>query len=329
MKRAISAVLLLTLFLARPLAVSADYEGDKWLLAGHYYYSDTEVYVRGYRINSYNIGGKSAIIASDLNWYFDFYVEWDAQARATKINDRWLPEGYADEKTGRVITYYSANDLNSISDIGQQIANLPADYAQKAKGPRGKMAGNVYHTDIKAYLNGNEIKSYNIDGRTAILCEDFRDYGYDVIWDEKNRRTAINEHRTGKPLETDMGAYYLREIRYSDEGFEGYLRLYPPKTAAVLADDIPVSEIPVIHYSGLLQYRLYEPDYFDFYYVPVTDFLEIAKANPGKKLKLDFKAESGAEKAALEAMMIYAPEYEDWALVYENRLYVMWDILVP
>jgi len=364
MKRKISAVFLISAFLVVCLfAGAADYAGDEWVLAGHYYYSDTEVYVRGHRVNSYNIGGKSAIIAADLNWHFNFYVEWNPEARATYIRDRWLPEGYADEKTGEIITYYSEDELEQIYDISQEIANLPAGYAQKADGPRGEIAGNVYYTDIKAYLNGTEIRAYNIDGHMAVLCEDFRGFGYDVVWDKENRRTTINEHRTGKPLESDMGTFYLMEIRNSSEspGFHQYW--FKPVNGTVLADGNPCAEIPVIYFNASY-YRMGGQSYDEeFYYVPAADYIKIKEANPEKKFELDFEfgidytkplSDMYAETIS-DIMAVYAPNYDDirepanfpmgdvmsaisadggdrsrsatGILIYDGRLYVRWDFL--
>lgn len=38
------------------------------------------------------------------------------------------------------------------------------------------VAGNIYSTDIKAYINGVEVPSYNIGDKTAIVLEDILDY---------------------------------------------------------------------------------------------------------------------------------------------------------
>ena len=39
----------------------------------------------------------------------------------------------------------------------------------------GDVIGNIYSTDIRAYINGVEVESYNIGGRTAVVIEDILD----------------------------------------------------------------------------------------------------------------------------------------------------------
>lgn len=51
----------------------------------------------------------------------------------------------------------------------------------------GDVLGDVYSTDISAYMDGAPIASYNIGGRTVIKAADLRDYGFDVTFDEENR----------------------------------------------------------------------------------------------------------------------------------------------
>ena len=36
----------------------------------------------------------------------------------------------------------------------------------------GDVAGYIYSTDILAYINGVEVESYNIGGKTAVVIED-------------------------------------------------------------------------------------------------------------------------------------------------------------
>lgn len=45
-------------------------------------------------------------------------------------------------------------------------------FAGLASAANGDIIGNVYDTDIKAYINGVEVKSYAIDGKTAVAIEE-------------------------------------------------------------------------------------------------------------------------------------------------------------
>lgn len=43
----------------------------------------------------------------------------------------------------------------------------------------GEIVGQVLATDIKAQVNSSTLASMNIDGLTAVVAEDLRDYGFD------------------------------------------------------------------------------------------------------------------------------------------------------
>lgn len=51
----------------------------------------------------------------------------------------------------------------------------------------GDIAGAVYYTDIRAYINSHPIESYNVDGYTAICAEDLAAYGFSVYWYAESR----------------------------------------------------------------------------------------------------------------------------------------------
>lgn len=48
--------------------------------------------------------------------------------------------------------------------------------APMANAQAGDVIGHIYSTDIRAYINGEEVPSYNIGGRTVIVVEDVLDY---------------------------------------------------------------------------------------------------------------------------------------------------------
>ncbi len=41
-----------------------------------------------------------------------------------------------------------------------------------ALAANGDIVGHIYSTDIRAYINGVEVESYNIGGKTAVVIED-------------------------------------------------------------------------------------------------------------------------------------------------------------
>ncbi len=155
MIKKITCILLVTVMLASMLCIGVNASYGK---AGDYYYTDIKSYVRGQLINSYNVGGKTVIIAEDLSSY-GFNVRWDGTARALYITDA---RGTA-----------KSNASNS------------------ANGAIGAVAGSYYHTDIVTYFNNTAIESYNLDGRTVFPATLLRDFGYSVQWDAENRRVLI------------------------------------------------------------------------------------------------------------------------------------------
>lgn len=155
MKKVISAALVMVMLVSMMcIGVNAAYGK-----AGDYYYTDIKTYVRDQMINSYNIGGKTVIIAEDLRNY-GFNVVWDG--------------------TNRTLTIADANG-----------AITPNATAQ-ATGPIGAVAGSYYHTDIVTYFNSVAIESYNLGGVTVIVATDLRQFGYNVEWDGANRKVYIN-----------------------------------------------------------------------------------------------------------------------------------------
>lgn len=142
-------------------------------VVGHIYSTDILAFVNGKPIDGYNIGGRTVVIAEDLDNY-GFHCFYDDNERKLEI----------------VAYFYElGNDL--------KIAEIP-------RGKVGKVVGDIYKTDIKVFLNGIEIKGYNIGGRTAICLEDMGDlqdspnleYGYSKylgksIWDESKRTISF------------------------------------------------------------------------------------------------------------------------------------------
>ena len=58
----------------------------------------------------------------------------------------------------------------------------------------GEKAGDIYATDIAAYVKGAPITSYNIGGKTVIDAEILNwHYGFDVYWYEEERLLDITD----------------------------------------------------------------------------------------------------------------------------------------
>lgn len=55
----------------------------------------------------------------------------------------------------------------------------------------GDKINDVLSTDIVAKIAGLPIKSYNIDGNTAVVAEELVDYGFSVVWEQETRSLYI------------------------------------------------------------------------------------------------------------------------------------------
>lgn len=57
-----------------------------------------------------------------------------------------------------------------------------------ASAANGDIAGNIYQTDIRAYINGVQVKSYSIDGKTAVAIEDIlTENSHQYFYDDNSR----------------------------------------------------------------------------------------------------------------------------------------------
>lgn len=115
-------------------------------VTGSVYSTDIVTYIDSMPAESFNIGGKTAVIAEDLVPY-GFDVIWNGEARRLVINTIARP------------------------------ANAP-DYTPTAvsKWEIGRKVGDIYETDIVCYVNGMIAESYNIGGKTAVVVEDMATY---------------------------------------------------------------------------------------------------------------------------------------------------------
>ena len=55
----------------------------------------------------------------------------------------------------------------------------------------------VLESDIRAFIDGYEIPSYNISNRLGIVAEDLRGYGFDVVWNAEERSLRITQNGKG------------------------------------------------------------------------------------------------------------------------------------
>ena len=126
--------------------------------------TDIRAYVKGKPIKSFNVDNWTCIVAEDLSNY-DFEVFWLPNERELHVNALW---NYDSPRFGLSTGY---------------------DFDENTK-PVGSIAGYVYATDIKTYVNGKQVTAFNIGGQTLIYIDDLMSFG-NVIWNEEKREISF------------------------------------------------------------------------------------------------------------------------------------------
>lgn len=124
-------------------------------------YTDIIASINDYNIASYNINGSTAVVAEDLINY-GFSVTWVSEERAL---------------------YIKRNSAKKVAST--YIAPSVSPYQV------GKKAQNVLYTDIKTYINGAKVNSYNINGKTIINFDDLAVFG-NIVYDDTVRRLDLS-----------------------------------------------------------------------------------------------------------------------------------------
>ena len=151
-------------------------------IIGTYVNTDIVAYIDGMEIKSYNIEGWTGVVAEELTNY-GFDIVWNENERTLHINK-----------------------------IGNQTIKSNPNLAGNTK-PIGSYAGNIYSTDIKTYVAGDEVKAFNIGGRTIIYIDELFRVG-DVRWYEFERKICYSSiHPWSIDLyDTDYGAIIEKNI---------------------------------------------------------------------------------------------------------------------
>jgi len=66
----------------------------------------------------------------------------------------------------------------------------------------GDVMGNVLHTNIKTFIDGVRIPSYNINNKSAVILNDLKNYGFDVVYDNDTRTSSVT-HNPNKPFDPE------------------------------------------------------------------------------------------------------------------------------
>lgn len=130
--------------------------------------SDIVTYINNYPIRSFNINGYTAIVAEDLKFY-GFDVVYDYTTRTLTINSNPILKIHTVADTGK-------------TPNGDPIVRYQYDLGSKLY--------DIYSTDIKTYMGGEFIQSFNINGLTAIYVSELARYG-DISYNDAERNLYV------------------------------------------------------------------------------------------------------------------------------------------
>ena len=74
------------------------------------------------------------------------------------------------------------------------ILAIAAFAALSISASAAEVTGSILSTDIGTLIDGAPCKTYNVDGRTFVIAEDLRGYGFDVVYDDSIRRLTITQN---------------------------------------------------------------------------------------------------------------------------------------
>ena len=160
MKKILTLILIFSMMIPTTIALAAN--GD---IIGRIYSTDIRAFINEVEVESYNIGGKTAVVIEDI------IVE--------------NSHGYIYDDNSRTLKFFS---LSPYYLVEKKTEN---------KVKPGKIIGNIYETDIKTSIYDVTIPTYNIGGKTAVAIEDlgydnaFSPIGGNFIWNEKERTISL------------------------------------------------------------------------------------------------------------------------------------------
>ncbi|MDO5477808.1 MAG: hypothetical protein Q4G23_01445 [Clostridia bacterium] len=180
MKKLLVIISVITVLFILP--VSAANVGDKISEA---VYTDIVAYVNNYPMPAYVVDGYAVIVAEDLRDYCCDVV-YDEVTRSLYIT-----------KAGEDATF--SNKL-----------------VYKPNRETGEYYTDVLYTDIKTYVNGNEVKSFNVNGKTMIVIDEFGKNMDGYEWDNVNR--AAFSYLADKPMAEFKPVDKRIEVLFDDNG---------------------------------------------------------------------------------------------------------------
>ena len=132
---------------------------------GNIYSTDIRAYINGVQVESYNIGGRTAVVIEDI------------------LDEKTHQYGYDDNT--RSLKLFSLNPKCLV------------EKTSKNNSKSGNVIGKIYETDIKTSIYDVVIPTYNIGGKTAVVIEElgqngeFSPIGGRYIWNDTDRTISL------------------------------------------------------------------------------------------------------------------------------------------
>ena len=191
MKKIIATLLLIVITMTMLIPTTSFSEnGD---IIGYAKYTDISAYINHYPITSYNINDYTVVVAEDLRNY-GFNVVWDGNNRAL---------------------YITKNPF--AMDI------IPGEKVYKYASVAGQNSHPYVETDIKTFVDGNWVESFNINGETCIYMDSLTPYG-EVAWVPEIR--AVKLWINGLPM---------KDFEYLEEA--AVTKMYSRDGRTIIVDD--------------------------------------------------------------------------------------------
>ncbi len=281
----ITTVLLATVILMTASVTVFAANGD---IAGKIYSTDIQACINGVWVDSYNIGGLTAVIVEDITNQYRYYDDF-----RTLIIDDFAPER-----------------LVSGTNQGMQTP--------------GKVVGNLYESDIKTYFRGKGLSSFSLNGKTAVIIEElgmnnaFSETGGCYIWNPELRtitlESAYRYPYSMRNMLEDMG--YNIILNQSDYTYRLEAEPVPaPLTGGyiLLENEIPDnSMVPVTYKGEIIGYRCRFPEL-----IMETDQEGILASREVQTTVEYFFAEK-VEDMIFQAGTV-TPTVEDWLNYFERH----------
>ena len=138
MKKILTLILIFSMMIPTTIALAAN--GD---IIGRIYSTDIRAFINEVEVESYNIGGKTAVVIEDI------------------IAEN--SHGYIYDDNSRTLKLFSLNPDYLVEEKAQN------------KAKPGRVIGNIYETDIKTSIYDVVIPTYNIGGKTAVAIEEWKE----------------------------------------------------------------------------------------------------------------------------------------------------------